>query len=64
MCSICISKLAHGSRADSENAKSKLLKQIAVVKVPFVIFSATFKIESYCWCLICTDDLWFIPYSN
>lgn len=59
MCSICISKPARGSKDDSENAKPQLLKQIAVAKVPFVIFSAAFKLESYCCCLICTDDLRF-----
>lgn len=59
MRSICISKPAHGNKAGSENAKSKLLKQIAVMKVPFVILSVAFKLESYCCSLICTDDLWF-----
>lgn len=44
MHSICISKPAHGSAVDSENAKSKLLKQIAVMKVLFVIFSAALKL--------------------
>lgn len=44
MHSICISKPAHGRTVDSENAKSKLLKQIAVMKVLFVIFSAALKL--------------------